>query len=150
MLSEASAHLHPTSCVHLLLRLLLQSGQGGFSRFEGSNAISSDDYFGGDSHSRRPGGSGGGGAAYSVHAPDLQDIKDGVRQGVTKVATKLSTLASGVMSSIQVSVLVRQSSARVSLCCAMRSKCVARRCMLLPLAIFYSAVVNRLSCMFFF
>ncbi|KAH9505624.1 ADP-ribosylation factor GTPase-activating protein 2 [Bulinus truncatus] len=66
------------------------------SRLEGQTSISSDDFFGGSgssgSSSRRQ---------YSSATPDLQDIKDGVRQGVTKVAGKLSSLANGVMSSLQ-------------------------------------------------
>ncbi|XP_061195073.1 ADP-ribosylation factor GTPase-activating protein 2-like isoform X2 [Saccostrea echinata] len=62
------------------------------SRFEGSNSISSSQLFGTESAGRKN---------YSSNAPDLQDIKDGVRQGVTKVAGKLSNLASGVMSSLQ-------------------------------------------------
>lgn len=64
------------------------------SRFEGSNSISSSQFFGNEPAGRKN---------YSNNAPDLQDIKDGVRQGVTKVAGKLSNLASGVMSSLQVS-----------------------------------------------
>ena len=66
------------------------------SRFEGSNSISSSQFFGNEPA--------GGRKNYSSNAPDLQDIKDGVRQGVTKVAGKLSNLASGVMSSLQVRV----------------------------------------------
>ncbi|KAK3700842.1 hypothetical protein RRG08_011598 [Elysia crispata] len=68
------------------------------SRLEGQTSISSEDFFGG--------GSGGGGGrssrqSYNNPTPDLQDIKDGVRQGVTKVAGKISSLANGVMSSLQ-------------------------------------------------
>lgn len=33
--------------------------------------------------------------------PDLEDVRESVRQGVTKVAGRLSSLASGVMSSFQ-------------------------------------------------
>ncbi|XP_035828553.1 ADP-ribosylation factor GTPase-activating protein 2 isoform X2 [Aplysia californica] len=68
------------------------------SRLEGQSSISSDDFFGGSS---------GGGSSrrqqqsYGANAPDLQDIKDGVKQGVTKVAGKISSLANGVMSSLQ-------------------------------------------------
>lgn len=65
------------------------------SRFEGSNSISSSQLFGTEAAGRKN---------YSSNAPDLQDIRDGVRQGVTKVAGKLSNLASGVMSSLQVDV----------------------------------------------
>lgn len=33
--------------------------------------------------------------------PDLEDVRESVRQGVTKVAGRLSSLASGMMSSFQ-------------------------------------------------
>lgn len=33
--------------------------------------------------------------------PDLEDVRESVRQGVTKVAGRLSSLANGVMSSLQ-------------------------------------------------
>ena len=67
------------------------------ARFEGSSSISSADYFG-----RNEPGSGTTGYASSIQTPDLEDVKESVRQGVTKVAGKLSSLANGVMSSIQV------------------------------------------------
>lgn len=35
------------------------------------------------------------------NGPDLDDVKESVRQSVTKVAGRLSTLANDVMSSIQ-------------------------------------------------
>lgn len=60
-------------------------------RFEGSSSISSADLFGDNSSKNRSYSSG----------PDLQDIKDGVKQGVTKVAGKISSIASGVMTSLQ-------------------------------------------------
>lgn len=65
-------------------------------KFQGSNSISSDDYFGDNSSKNRSYNSG----------PDLQEIKDGVRQGVTKVAGKISSIASGVMTSLQVSIYI--------------------------------------------
>lgn len=34
--------------------------------------------------------------------PDLDEVKESVKQGVTKVAGKLSSLANGMMSSFQV------------------------------------------------
>ena len=46
-------------------------------------------------------GSGGYGA--SMATPDMDDVKESVRQGVTKVAGKLSGMASGVMTQLQVS-----------------------------------------------
>ncbi|ESO84106.1 hypothetical protein LOTGIDRAFT_108053 [Lottia gigantea] len=66
------------------------------TRLEGKSSISSDDFFnGGNSRSRQS-------RSNYDNTPDLQDIKDGVREGVTKVAGKLSSLANGVMSSLQV------------------------------------------------
>jgi len=70
------------------------------SRFQGSNSISSDMYF------NRETGAGGGmrqSQSYgsNFQAPDMDDVKESVRQGVTKVAGRLSGMASGVMSSIQ-------------------------------------------------
>ncbi|RWS27262.1 ADP-ribosylation factor GTPase-activating protein 2-like protein, partial [Leptotrombidium deliense] len=62
------------------------------SRFEGSNSISSDDYFGRKSEKSRQS---------SLAATNLYDIKEGVKDGVTKVAGRLSNLATGVMSSLQ-------------------------------------------------
>lgn len=35
------------------------------------------------------------------NAPDLDDVKESVKQGVTKVAGRISSLATNVMSSIQ-------------------------------------------------
>lgn len=66
------------------------------ARFEGSLSISSADYFGtGNSHNSSSGS--------HLTTPDLEDVKESVRQGVTKVAGKLSSIANGVMSTIQVS-----------------------------------------------
>ncbi|XP_022251688.1 ADP-ribosylation factor GTPase-activating protein 2-like isoform X2 [Limulus polyphemus] len=61
------------------------------SRFEGSSSISSSDYFGESSAAK--------GSSYN--APNLYDIKEGVKDGVTKVAGRLSSLANGVMTSFQ-------------------------------------------------
>jgi len=68
------------------------------SRFEGSSSISSDDYFGTGSSNRS---SSSNYNNYGGAGPDLSEIKEGVRQGVTKVAGKLSNLANGVINSIQ-------------------------------------------------
>ncbi|XP_022709018.1 ADP-ribosylation factor GTPase-activating protein 2-like isoform X1 [Varroa jacobsoni] len=67
------------------------------SRFEGSNAISSSDYFG----NGQSGNAGASTGSLSAHAPNLYEIKEGLRDGATKVATRLSSIASGVMSSLQ-------------------------------------------------
>lgn len=67
------------------------------SRFSGSSSISSADYFGREEvpyHSR--------GGAAGLQAPDMEDVKDSVRQGVSKVAGRLSNVASGVMTQLQV------------------------------------------------
>lgn len=63
------------------------------SRFEGSNCISSEDFFSNGSSQRNP--------SPTYSGPNLYDIKEGVKDGVTKVAGRLSSLANGVMSSLQ-------------------------------------------------
>lgn len=75
---------------------------GNLSRFQGSRAISSSDYFS-DGTSQ---GQGGGPRGYNTgvvnfQTPDLDDVKESVRQGVHKVAGRLSNLANDVMSSLQ-------------------------------------------------
>ncbi|KAK2713456.1 hypothetical protein QYM36_009356 [Artemia franciscana] len=68
------------------------------SRFEGSSSISSAEYFNRTEvlpGSRYPLNN------ISLQAPDLDEVRESVRQGVTKVAGRLSSLASGVMSQIQ-------------------------------------------------
>ena len=42
----------------------------------------------------------------NVQAPDLEDVKDSVRQGVTRVAGRLSNVASGVMTQLQVCYII--------------------------------------------
>jgi len=68
------------------------------SRFQGSSSISSAQYFGREEQTSY--GSGGYGAS-SITTPDMEDVKESVRQGVTKVAGKLSGMASGVMTQLQ-------------------------------------------------
>lgn len=80
-------------CINSLLHFQYER-KANLTRFEGSSSISSEDYFGGDS--RRSA------SASSYAAPNLYDIKEGVRDGVTKVAGRLSSIANGVMSSLQV------------------------------------------------
>ena len=73
-------------------------------RFQGSNSISSDMYF----NRETSGSSVRSSSSYqNFQAPDMDDVKESVRQGVTKVAGRLSGMASGVMSSIQVRLGVR-------------------------------------------
>lgn len=67
------------------------------SRFEGSTSISSADYFGRSESTRTSNQN----LLNHIQAPDLEDVKESVKQGVTKVAGRLSSLANGVMSSIQ-------------------------------------------------
>jgi len=69
------------------------------SRFQGSDSISSDMYFNRDTAA----GSGGmvRSASYSMQAPDMEDVKESVRQGVSKLGGRLSGMASGVMNQIQ-------------------------------------------------
>lgn len=72
------------------------------SRFQGSASISSDMYFNRDTGSGGAGGMRQSQSYYSnFQTPDMDDVKESVRQGVTKVAGRLSGMASGVMSSIQ-------------------------------------------------
>jgi len=69
------------------------------NRFQGSASISSDMYF-----NRETTGSTGGmsrSSSYSLQTPDMEDVKESVRQGVSKLGGRLSGMASGVMSSIQ-------------------------------------------------
>uniref|UniRef100_A0A1Q3G390 Putative gtpase-activating protein n=1 Tax=Culex tarsalis TaxID=7177 RepID=A0A1Q3G390_CULTA len=70
------------------------------AKFQGSNSISSADYFG---HGSSTGGGAGRnrGPNLQYNGPDLDDVKESVRNGVTKVAGRLSNLANDVMSSIQ-------------------------------------------------
>jgi hypothetical protein len=42
------------------------------------------------------------GAGAGLATPDLDDVKESVRQGVSKVAGRLSNMASGVFTSLQV------------------------------------------------
>lgn len=67
--------------------------QANLSRFQGSSSISSSEYFGNGKDVSSSGS--------KFQAPDLEDVRESVRQGVTKVAGKISSLANGVMSSIQ-------------------------------------------------
>jgi len=77
-----------------------QDKDANLTRFQGSNSISSDMYFnretagGGMSKSNSSSG-------YSMQAPDMDDVKESVRQGVSKLGGRLSGMASGVMSQIQ-------------------------------------------------
>ncbi|KAK4329352.1 hypothetical protein Pmani_000301 [Petrolisthes manimaculis] len=65
------------------------------AQYEGSSSISSADLFGGG-QSQRQQYSGG-----SLQAPDLDEVRESVRQGVTKVAGRLGNIANNVMASLQ-------------------------------------------------
>ncbi|XP_071532925.1 ADP-ribosylation factor GTPase-activating protein 2 isoform X6 [Panulirus ornatus] len=64
------------------------------ARYEGSTSISSADLFGGGQTSKQYSGG-------SLQAPDLDEVRESVRQGVTKVAGRLGSLANNVISSLQ-------------------------------------------------
>lgn len=70
------------------------------SRFQGSNSISSSDYFGDGTQATNRGPKGYS-SNVNFQAPDLDDVKESVRQGVHKVAGRISSLATDVMSSLQ-------------------------------------------------
>ena len=79
----------------LTLTLIFQSGQdANLSRFQGSSSISSAEYFNRQETTYA--------AGRGMQTPDMEDVKESVRQGVTKVAGRLSNLASGAMSQLQV------------------------------------------------
>ncbi|XP_013115924.2 ADP-ribosylation factor GTPase-activating protein 2 isoform X1 [Stomoxys calcitrans] len=71
------------------------------SRFQGSTSISSADYFGDGSSRDNRGSRGYNTGVVNFQAPDMDDVKESVRQGVHKVAGRLSSLANDVMSSLQ-------------------------------------------------
>lgn len=88
------------------------------SRFQGSNSISSADYFGDGTQATTTARREfflilyfqfffkisiefSGGPSLQFTSPDLDDVKESVRQGVTKVAGRLSSLASDVSGYIQ-------------------------------------------------
>merc|ERR1712055_53307 len=66
------------------------------NRFQGSNSISSDMYFNRETSNMSKSQS----YTANMQAPDMEDVKESVRQGVTKVAGRLSGMASGVMNQI--------------------------------------------------
>jgi len=71
------------------------------TRFQGSSSISSDMYFNRDTGSSAGGMSRSSSAYSNIQAPDMDDVKESVRQGVSKVAGRLSSVASGVMNQLQ-------------------------------------------------
>jgi ADP-ribosylation factor GTPase-activating protein 2/3 len=70
--------------------------QDKLNKFQGSQSISSDDFFGdGSSGKNKP-------SNYAAYTPDMNVLKSDLREGVTKMAGKLSNMATNVMSSFQV------------------------------------------------
>ena len=87
--------LHFYDFLQSILTLIFQSGQdANLSRFQGSSSISSAEYFNRQETTYA--------AGRGMQTPDMEDVKESVRQGVTKVAGRLSNLASGAMSQLQV------------------------------------------------
>lgn len=71
----------------------------GASRFTGQSSISSAEYFNRPdelTYAQKYGAYGPG-----ITTPDMEDVKDSVKQGVSKVAGRLSGMASGVMTQLQ-------------------------------------------------
>ena len=80
----------------LILMYSFQSGpDANLNRFQGSSSISSAEYFG-----RQEVAPGRG-----LQTPDMEDVKESVRQGVSKVAGRLSNMASGALTQLQVHLL---------------------------------------------
>ncbi len=69
--------------------------QDKLNKFQGSNSISSDDFFGDGSNKNKQ-------SNYSSYTPDMNVLKSDLRDGVSKMAGKLSNMATNVMSSFQV------------------------------------------------
>ncbi|XP_011195669.1 ADP-ribosylation factor GTPase-activating protein 2 isoform X1 [Zeugodacus cucurbitae] len=78
-----------------------ESRKANLTRFQNSDSISSSDYFGRNEGNGMRGQGSRDNAAVVFQAPDLDDVKESVRQGVHKVAGRLSSIANDVMSSIQ-------------------------------------------------
>lgn len=69
------------------------------SRFQGQSSISSAEYFNRPdelTYAQKYGSYGP-----SISTPDMEDVKDSVKQGVSKVAGRLSGMASGVMTQLR-------------------------------------------------
>ncbi len=89
--SIVSTNIQRSSRLHNLFTF--QSGpDANLSRFQGSSSISSADYFGRTEVT----------PARGLQTPDMDDVKESVKQGVSKVAGRLSNVASGVMTQLQV------------------------------------------------
>jgi ADP-ribosylation factor GTPase-activating protein 2/3 len=72
------------------------------TRFENSSSISSDDYFGNNSGNKGNKNSASFGSNLTSYAPDMQFLKQDLKDGVSRVAGKLSNMATTVYSQLQV------------------------------------------------
>ncbi len=83
------------------IRLFQGGPDANATRFSNASSISSAEYF--NRQETTPGMAAGYGG--NLNAPDMDEVKESVRQGVNKVAGRLSNMASGVMNQLQVTIV---------------------------------------------